>query len=424
MLKTTPFWIDTVTSTCPISPLPAQADIAIVGGGYTGLSAARTLAKAGLKVVVLEQGRLGQGASSMNGGQVSTGLKEGAPSLIKQYGPIMGRELWEASVRAVHLVKDMIAEEQIACDFKLSGSLHLAYRPRHYDHLARKADWIVKHLNYHEQTLIPKEKLSEHIGSEAFYGGLLDHLGGSLDPAKYLQGMAQAAVTAGAMLCEQAQVLTVERPISQGDYQLETTQGLIRAHQVLVATNGYTGSLVPQIQRRVFPVGSYMITTAPISPRLQRELSPRDHVFYDSNRFLNYFRLTPDGRVTVGGRNSLDPHLDLHESATYLREAMLRIYPQTRELPITHSWGGRLGVTFDVMPHIGRVQGIYYALGYCGHGVTMATYLGQEVARLMSGQIRRSPFMEIAHQTYFFYRQKPWFLPFAAAFYRVLDQMS
>jgi glycine/D-amino acid oxidase-like deaminating enzyme len=147
-------------------------------------------------------------------------------------------------------------------------------------------------------------------------------------------------------------------------------------------------------------------------------------MFWDTKWFLNYFRLTPDGRLAMGGRSNLSPDLDVVDSAQYLRQAILRVFPPLGDAPLTHTWSGRLGLTFDLLPHIGRVDGLYYAFGYSGHGVAIATYLGQEVARLMSGQIARSPFADIPHPTYFFYRQNPWFLPLAAAYYRFLDWVS
>jgi glycine/D-amino acid oxidase-like deaminating enzyme len=147
-------------------------------------------------------------------------------------------------------------------------------------------------------------------------------------------------------------------------------------------------------------------------------------MFYDSKWFLNYFRLTPDGRLLWGGRNNLSTGLDLVESAQRLRRQMIRVFPELHDVPITHSWTGQLGMTFDLMPHIGRVGGIHYALGYCGHGVSIATYLGTEIGLLLSGQKTSTPFAEINHPTMFFYRRRPWFLPFAALYYRFLDRIS
>lgn len=425
-MKTTPFWTDDFSrpADLPVSPLPERVDVAVVGGGYTGLSAARTLAQAGTSVVVLEQGQIGGGASSVNGGQVAPGMKLGIREAFKKYGPDLGRELWQASLAAVRYLEQTIAEEGIQCDYTGAGGIALAHRPSHYRRLADDLEWMARELNYHELDLVPPERLREEIGSTVFPGGLVENDGGGLHPAKYVYGLAGAAARAGAVLCEQTVVQMIRRSAKRDGFELTTNQGTLQATEVILATNGYTGPLIPEIQRRVFPVGSYMITTEPLSPRLQQELSPKNRVMYSTKYFLNYFRLTPDGRMSMGGRNNLSPNLDLRESAQNLTETMVYIFPQLRGYPVTHTWTGRLGITFDLAPHIGRVDGIYYALGYGGHGVALSGYLGKEVAELISGRIQRTPFMDIPHQTNIFYRGKPWFLPLAAVYYRFLDAIS
>lgn len=424
-LKTSPFWQDDFPRPVdlPVSSLPERVDVAVIGGGYTGLAAARTLARTGARVAVLEQGQIGSGASSINGGQVGPGLKANPQTVYHRCGPELGRELWCASLEAVKFLEQTLAEEQIDCDYTAKGGLALAYRPAHYKQLMAYAEWMARTLNY-EKRIIPPEKLRQEIGSDIFYGALFEAEGGGIQPAKYVYGLARAAARAGALLCEETGVTQVRRTARRDDFHLSTNRGDLYTAEVLMATNGYTGALVRGIQRRVFAVGSYMIVTEPLPPALQQELSPHNRVFYDTKHFLNYFRLTPDGRMSMGGRNNLSPNLDVVESAHNLQRRLVEIFPQLRDVPITHTWSGRLGITFDLMPHIGRVDGVYYAFGYGGHGVALSGYLGQEAARLISGQISRSPFAEIPHQTYVFYQKKPWFLPVAAAYYRFLDAVS
>ena len=196
------------------------------------------------------------------------------------------------------------------------------------------------------------------------------------------------------------------------------------AKDVVIATNGYTDMLIPKLKPKVFPVGSYIIVSEPLPKDLQDKLSPKRRMFYDSKNFLNYFRLTPDGRMLWGGRNDLSTNLDLNESASILTKQVCTVFPELNDVKFTHSWTGKLGITFDLMPHIGQINGIYYALGYGGHGLSIATYLGTELGLLMSGQKDRSPYEEISHQTMFFYKKNPWFLPFAAKYYRFLDWIS
>lgn len=425
-MKTTPFWIDDFPrpANLPVSPLPERVDVAVVGGGYTGLSAARNLAKGGASVVVLEQGQVGNGASSMNGGQVGPGTKLGVQKVFQKYGPELGREIWEASLEAIRYLEQTLQEENICCDYDGNGILATAYKPAHYQAMIHEVEWAAKHLDFHRFKLVTRERMREEIGSDVFHGAILEQIGGGLHPAKFVFGLAQAAARTGAHLCEQTQVVKIHHPAGGDGFRLITNRGEVKASEVLLATNGYTGPLHRKIQRRVFTVGSYMITTEPLSPELQRELIPHNRVMYDTKWFLNYFRLTPDGRMSMGGRNNLSPNLDLHESAENMTEAMTRIFPQLKGYPVTHTWTGKLGITFDLMPHIGRVDGIYYAFGYCGHGVALSGYLGKEVAGLISGQLQRSPFAEIPHQTSVFYHGKAWFLPVAAAYYRFLDTVS
>ncbi len=425
-MKTTPFWLDDFPRPANLqgSPLPEQVDVAVVGGGYTGLSAAQTLARSGASVAVLEQGDIGYGASSMNGGQAGPSVKLEMPEIFKKYGPEIGRDVWQTTMKAMAWLEETLQEENIKCDYTPTGFLAAAYRPSHYKSMAEEIEWYVRELGFDEFELIPPEKMRQEIGSDAFHGGMIERLGGGIHPAKYLFGLAQVAVRNNVCLCEQAQVLNISRGSETYGFQITTSRGELKASQVLLATNGYTDSLVKQIQRRVFTIGSYMIVTEPLSPALQQELSPNKRMMYDTKWFLNYFRLTPDGRMSIGGRNNLSPNLDVVQSAKILTKTLVHIFPQLRDIPITHTWSGKLGITFDMMPHIGRVDGIYYAFGYGGHGVALAGYLGKEAADLISGQSQRSVFAKIPHETSIFYRGKAWFLPLVATYYRFLDTVS
>tara|TARA_Y100000766_G_scaffold276221_1_gene280150 strand:+ start:1269 stop:2543 length:1275 start_codon:yes stop_codon:yes gene_type:complete len=424
MLKT-PLWTDQfprpnnlVTSDNPSS----DTDIAIIGSGYTGLCAARILRKNGASVTVFERNTIGWGASSRNGGMATPGLKQGIQKIYKMYGSKLAHEFWKASVDAIDLIEEIVDEHSIDCDWQRNGHASLATKPSHAPRLKQYGSWLEKKFG-HVQNYIPKNQIRDEIGSDAYHGALTDEISGGLHASKYVYGLATTVSNLGVQLCEHTDVLDIEKNDSSY-FRLITSKGDVRAKKVIIATNGYTDRLVPRLKPLIFPVGSYIVVTEPLSEDLQNIISPKKRMYYDSKWFLNYFRLTPDGRILWGGRNDLSTDLDLDDSAKRLTRELYSILPDLRDIPITHTWTGKLGITFDLMPHIGEKNGIYYAFGYGGHGLSIATYLGTEIGLLLSGKKDRSPFMEISHQTMFFYRNRPWFIPFAARYFRFLDWVS
>ena len=424
MLKT-PLWTDQfprpnnlVTSDNPSS----DTDIAIIGSGYTGLCAARVLRNNGASVTVFERNIIGWGASSRNGGMATPGLKQGIQKIYKMYGSKLAHEFWKASVDAIDLIEEIVDEHSIDCDWQRNGHASLATKPSHAPRLKQYGSWLEKKFG-HVQNYIPVNQIRDEIGSDAYYGALTDEISGGLHASKYVYGLATTVSNLGVQLCEQTDVLDIEKNDSNY-FRLITSKGDVRAKKVIIATNGYTDRLVPRLKPLIFPVGSYIVVTEPLSEDLQNIISPKKRMYYDSKWFLNYFRLTPDGRMLWGGRNDLSTDLDLDDSAKRLTRELYSILPDLRDIPITHTWTGKLGITFDLMPHIGEKNGIYYAFGYGGHGLSIATYLGTEIGLLLSGKKDRSPFMEISHQTMFFYRNRPWFIPFAARYFRFLDWVS
>ena len=423
-MKLEVFWTDQFSPDIPLpvsEGLPEEVDVAIVGSGYTGLTAARVLAKAGNSVVVMDQFEIGWGASSRNGGMATPGLKQDIFKIHKKYGMDYAREFWKSSVDAIDLLEQIIIEENIDCDWSRKGHIALACKQSHYDELPEYAAWIKKEMG-HEKTIVPREEIRSEIGTDAYFGGLSDESSGGLQPAKYVDGLARAVADLGVRLYENTRVEKICR--NNGAHELITSKGDMKAGEVIIATNGYTDMLVRELKPKVFPVGSYIIVSEPLPQALQDILSPKRRMFYDSKWFINYFRLTPDGRMLWGGRNDLSTDLDLNESAENLSQQIYKVFPELNDYEFTHTWTGKLGITFDLMPHIGTINGIHYAFGYGGHGLSIATYLGTELGLLISGEKDRSPYKEISHQTMFFYRKRPWFLPFAAYYYRFLDWIS
>jgi len=424
-MEKTPLWINQfskpdslITSKSPNT----ETDVAIVGSGYTGLCAARVLKKNGASVTVLDRNTIGWGASSRNGGMATPGLKQGIQKIYKMYGSELAHEFWNSSVDAIDLIDAIVNEHSIDCDWERNGHASLATKPSHAPRLKEYGSWLEKEFG-HSQRYIPKNQIRDEIGSDAYYGALTDDISGGLHPSKYVFGLATAVANLGVQLCENTEVTKIEKNDSN-NFRLISSKGDIIAKKIIIATNGYTNRLVPKLKPLIFPVGSYIVVTEPLTKELQNIISPKKRMYYDSKWFLNYFRLTPDGRMLWGGRNDLSTDLDLDESAIRLSKELYTIFPDLAGIPITNTWTGKLGITFDLMPHIGQTNGIYYAFGYGGHGLSIATYLGTEIGLLLSGKKDRSPFMEISHQTMFFYRDKPWFIPFAARYFRFLDWIS
>jgi glycine/D-amino acid oxidase-like deaminating enzyme len=410
-------------------PLPEVVDVAVIGAGFTGLSAARTLAKRGARVVVLESETVGWGASSRNGGMVLTGMKLGVNKLISMYGRELTQRMYAASLASMDCVEQIVREEKIECDFSRCGHLEVACKQKHFDDYQRQVDVIERDYN-HKMRVVPKHELGAEIGSSIYYGGMVDEVSAGCNPARYVGGLARAAMRAGAEIFEHARVERIERDSRNGElgWKLGTSRGPLWAHEVFVGTSGYTGRATPALQKKLIPIGSFIITTEVLPAALACELSPRNRMIYDSKNYLYYYRLTPDRRMLFGGRAAFFPETDqtVRQSAALLRRGMIGVYPQLRDAKIDYVWGGTLDFAFDIMPHAGQMDGMYYAVGYAGHGVAMATYQGQKIAELMAGDKPENPFVGIPFPgaPLGLYNGKPWFLPFAGAWYKVLDWVS
>ena len=424
------YWLCTIAMPPGTSgELPAHTDVAIIGAGFTGLSAARTLAKRGVNVVVLEANSVGWGASSRNGGMVLTGLKLSPETLAKRYGMELTRMMYAASLASIDLVEQIVREENIACDFSRCGHLEVACKASHFDSYARSVETIANEFN-HQLRIVPRAQLADEIGSSIYFGGIVDETSAGVNPARYVAGLAAAALNSGAKIYENAVVRQITPTSRNGSraYTLQTARGTVEADNILIATSGYTSAATPVLRKKIIPIGSFIITTEQLPDALARELSPRNRMIYDSKHYLYYYRLTPDNRMLFGGRAAFFPETKntIRRSAEILRRGMVGVFPQLRDTKLSHAWGGTLDFCFDTMPHAGIMEGIYYALGYAGHGVAMATYLGAKIAERICGDEADIPFSAIPFPgaPLGLYNGRPWFLPFAGAYYKVLDWIS
>jgi len=423
-LKESPVWLEnTVFPTIDrAQALPERVDVAVIGGGFTGLAAARALARRGAAVALLEAHTLGWGASSRNGGMALTGLKLEAPQLVARYGLMAARRMFDASLAALDCVEQIVAEERIDCDFRRSGHLLLACKPAHFKAISDEARLLEREFGHRAYALSPGDLRGE-IGSSRYHGALLDEASAGVNPARLVAGLARAAARAGALLYEHTPAVALARQGSA--WRVDTARGSLRAEAVIAAGGAYGGRLFPALRRRIVPLGSYVIATAPLPEVLAREVSPRDRMMFDSNHLLAYFRLTPDRRMLFGGRARFFPETPrmVRESAALLQQSMVRVFPQLAGTKIEHAWGGTLDVAFDMMPHVGAAEGLHYALGYAGHGVAMATYLGSLLGARLAGEPAESPFERLPFPgaPLGLYDGRPWFLPLVGAWYRLLD---
>lgn len=422
------YWHETIKmpSDEALTPIPQKVDVAVIGSGYTGLSAARTLTKGGLRVAVLEAEKIGWGASSRNGGMVLTGLKIPMQTAIKRYGRDMAHNLFQCSLDSIDIVEQIVQEEEINCGFARTGHLLTANKPKHYGLLAEEVEFMAKEFN-HAVRLVPRSEQRSEIGTNLYYGALVDEVSAGVNPAQYVVGLAKAAEKAGATLHAGARVHKLER--GTNGFTIKTERGSLAAERIFVATNGYTTSVTPNLRRKIMPIGSYIIATEPLAPELAQVLSPHNRMIFDFKHFLNYFRLSDDNRMMFGGRAAFFPESEgtVRKSAEILRREMIEVYPQLRDARVEYAWGGTLGFAFDLMTHVGELEGIFYALGYAGHGVAMGTYLGKTVAEAMlDGTIREHPFASFAFPgaPLGLYREKAWFLPFIGFWHKLLDMIE
>ncbi len=400
--------------------LPSITDVAIIGGGYTGLAAARELARRGTDVTVLERHHLGWGASSRNGGFVLQGYKPEVENLARMVGGERAKRMFHLTLDAMRLVERLIAEEHIDCDFSRCGALTLAAKPRHLAVLEQSGRFMRQELRY-ETELLAATDLNREIGSTRYHGALLDPGGCSLQPAKYVQGLAMAAERAGARLLEQTEVLEVKRRAAV--FEVRTNRGAVRAREVLAATNGYTPLALGKLRRRVVPIGSYIIATDSLTREVAARLIPRGRVLSDTKSLLYYFRLSPDSRIVFGGRASFTP-VSPSRSAAILRAGMQEVFPELSGIQVEYAWSGKVAYPIDHLPHAGQLGGIYYAMGYCGHGVALATYLGTRMGEVMAGAGQLPDLGGKRFKAIPMFNGFPWFLPLVGGYYRARDWLS
>jgi gamma-glutamylputrescine oxidase len=368
-----------------LSPLDGscRTDVCIVGGGYTGLSAALHLSKRGYKVILLEARKMGWGASGRNGGQLGSGQRKDQDFLEKKLGKADAAKLWQLAEESKNLAKQIITDHDIQCDLK-PGVAHPDHKPGY----AAESQAYVEHLKsqygYEQIEYLQRDAMAELTGSDTYYGGSLDMGAGHLHPLNYALGLAAAAQQSGATLHE---TTVVESYQAGTPNKVVTNRGTIEADSVILACNGYLGKLEKRMAGKIMPINNFIIATEPLDEATVNSINPRDVAIADSRFVINYYRLSADKRLLFGGGENYSSNFP-SDIESFVRKPMLEIYPQLADKRIDYAWGGTLAVTLNRMPHFGRLSnhGIYFAQGYSGHGVAMATLGGKIMADAVAGE--------------------------------------
>ena len=364
------------------------ADVCIVGAGYTGLSSALHLATRGYKVVILEAETVGFGASGRNGGHVGTGQRMEQQDIEKKFGRETAHSLWNMGLEAVDTVRNLILENNIECDLKY-GDVHFAHKASYCADLEEDIEFFENRYDFNDLEYIPRNRINEVIGSDAYYGAQWNKATLHLHPLKYALGLAKAAVDAGVTIYENSRV----QSYSGTPVIVKTEQGQVTASDLILACNGYIEDLEHKINGYIMPINNFVLATEPLSPKVAASLSPKDTSMADSRFVINYWKLSGDNRLIFGGGENYRRGFP-RDIKGFVRKYMLEVYPQLSNTQIDYGWGGTLAITLNRLPHFGRINGnIWHLQGYSGHGVPTATFAGKLVAEAISGKHERFDIM-------------------------------
>lgn len=399
-------------------------DVAVIGAGFTGLGAARKLAMEGRRVIVLEARQIGFGASGRNGGHLNNGIAHSYLHAVGMFGEERAKAMYRAFDQGIETIERIIAEEGIACDFRRSGKLKLASKPAHFEGIAQNYKAIHPQVD-RETELLSRADLGREIGSDAFHGGLLMKKSAMMHMGRFVVGLAEAAARRGAEIYENTEV-TARRQVGKG-WELTTPKGKVLADKVFLATGAYTTSAFPFFRRRVVPVGSFLLATRPLTEAEVSATLPGNRTYVTSLNVGNYFRLSPDNRLIFGGRARFSARSDQQsdaKSGAVLQAALAGIFPHLRGVEVDYCWGGLVDMTKDRFPRAGQADGVYFSMGYSGHGAQIATHMGEIMADLMTGRINRNPWADLPWKAVLGHFGQPWFLPLVGAWYKMLDRVQ
>lgn len=360
------------------------ADVCVVGGGFTGIACALTLAQRGYSVAVVEAQRVGWGATGRNGGQLIHGFSSDE-KLAARLGDDCVAMLWELGWRGHAIIRQWVEEYGIDCDLR-NGFLEVAAKPGHMRHLERQYRQFSRHAHAGEFRLLDRAGVREMLGTDAYAGGFVTMANGHLHPLNLCLGEARAAEQLGVRIFEHSPVTRIEHGARP---RAHTARGFVEADSVVLAGNAYHRLEPRRLSGLTFPAGSYIIATEPLPAGTQQEINPRLLAVCDSNEIVDYFRLSGDGRLLYGGRCNYSGRDPASIQAAILPR-MLKVYPQLQGVKVDYEWGGKIGIVLNRIPMLGRIRGnVYYAQGYSGHGVNVAHIFGELVAEAIGGTLER-----------------------------------
>ncbi|MCK5931980.1 MAG: FAD-binding oxidoreductase [Fulvimarina manganoxydans] len=426
-MKLTSYWLDTSKpfSGGAMGPLEETYDVAVIGGGLTGSSAALTLARKGARVALLEAETIGNAASGRNGGMCNNGFAQDYGVMSERLGREAADTLYRAFDLGVDTVERLIREEGIDCNFARVGKLKLAAKPEHYDKLARAQELLAAHVDP-DTEMVTRADLPGEVGSDRYYGGLIYRKSATIHIGRFVRGLAEAAARHGASIFEHTPMTGLKRAPG-GGHIVQTPRGETRVRQVLLASGiSHTGRPLSWVRRRIVPVGAFLIVTEPLPVETLDRLVPRRRNCVDTKNLVNYFRTTPDNRLLFGGRARFavsNPASD-QKSGAILRASLNEVFPELRDARIDYCWGGMVDMTRDRLPRAGERDGIYYSMGYSGHGTQMSTLMGTIMADVMDGQAEANPWKNFDWPAIPGHFGKPWFLPVVGAYYRIKDRLQ
>jgi glycine/D-amino acid oxidase-like deaminating enzyme len=422
-MKLTPYWLDTapVFTGTQKGPVEGDYDVAVVGGGYTGLSASLALAKKGARVVLLEAEELGGCASGRNGGMCNNGFAQDYAGMVARLGADRARMLYQSFNMAVDTVERLVREEEIDCNFVRVGKLKMAAKPAHYDKLARSHELMAQGADP-ESYMIARQDMRSEVGTDRYFGGLIFPRSAAMHMGKFAHGLATAAARQGAVLHENSPVTGMKR-LNGYAHSLSTPSGTVTAKQILLATGTSAVGPLSYYRRRIVPVGAFLIVTEPLSTERLDSLLPHRRNATDTKNFVSYFRVTPDNRLLFGGRARFaksNAGSDV-KSGAILQRSMIEIFPSLSDVRIDYCWGGMVDMTADRLPRAGEHDGLFYSMGYSGHGTQMSTHMGQIMADVMDGNKTVNPWGDFDWPAIPGHFGPTWFLPFVGAYYKVQD---